>query len=293
MDTTRIKEEIAAKIVCNCCGATGAAPLPEITHLLHIAAPGQALQCVGCGLIFQFPQPTGADLKAFYDEAAYYDRSPLAGGDAEAAPHLKRRLADLERRLGRKGRLLDVGCAKGAFVAYATSQGWQAEGVDVSAWSTEQARKRGLKVQTGTLEDQHYPDASFDVVHSSHMLEHVPDPLATLKEMRRILRPSGVLAIEVPQEIGSFYENFRIRAGIRPPPELPSPHLYFFQRATFSRLIQTAGFQVISASTRNFAITRRSKYLFGMGNVVTRALGAMDTLTRRGPNLVVLARLRQ
>jgi len=293
METTGSHVPVASDVACNCCGNTTVKPLPDLSLLLNIAAPGQLVACTRCGLLYQSPQPTGDALKAFYDDAAYYDRSPLAGGDEEAAPHLMRRLADLERRLGDKGRFLDVGCAKGAFVGYAAAQGWQAEGVDVSVWATEQARERGLAIKTGTLEEQHYPDATFNVVHSSHMLEHVSDPLATLKEMRRILQPTGLLALEVPQELGSVYESFRIRAGIRPTPTLPSPHLFFFQKATLCQMLSTAGFQVIQVSTRNFPIIGRSRYLFGMGNAVTRTLFALDTVTKRGPNLVVLARPSQ
>lgn len=203
--------------------------------------------------------------------------------------HLKQRLAALEQRLGQKGCFLDVGCSTGAFVAYAQQQGWDAAGVDVSHWATEQARARGLRVATGLLKDQHYPAASFDVVHSSHMLEHVKDPLGVLREMRRILKPAGLLSLEVPQEVQRIYDQIKSRLGSREYPAYPNPHLYFFTARTLRQIIEKAGFQVISLRSRNpRGNWTRSKY--PAGTAVKRAIFMLEDGLKRGLNLEVLAR---
>ncbi len=272
---------------CLLCESRDLQPQSHLTSFLFLPSGHEAVRCARCGFVFLTPQPTEQELRQYYDDANYFDRSPLVGGREQIAPHLVQRLSLLEERLHRQGHLLDVGCALGTFVAYAAQQGWEAEGVDVSAWSTEQARKQGLKVATGTLEEQRYPDASFDVVHSSHMLEHVPDPLATLKEMRRILRSDGLLALEVPQEIGCLYETVRTGLHMRPAPESPNPHLSFFTRKTLPLAVERAGFRVIEVQTRNYPLGPGK--LFGLSNGLSLLLHGLDTLTKRGPHLVVLA----
>jgi SAM-dependent methyltransferase len=229
------------------------------------------------------------DIYRAYDDASYYDTSPLVGGNEDVAPHLRIRLSELEARLGHRGRLLDVGCALGTFVAFASEQGWVASGVDVSGWSSARARERGLAVATGTLESQHYPAQHFTVVHASHVLEHVPDPASTLQEMRRILHPDGLLALEVPQETESLFEAFRTLARIRPTPDLPSPHLYFFTAKTLRQLVASAGFRVLSSSSRHPSIEGRSRY--PMGRQVAGLLFMLDNAFVRGPNLTVIASL--
>lgn len=276
-------DRMTVPVPCISCGTTIATPQPSWTETLFVPAPSQCVACQRCGLCFVWPQP---DQTGFYEQD-YYTRPdyPMVGGLEAAAPHLVKRLDVLSRCLGHQGRFLDVGCSTGALVAAAAARGWQAKGVDVSRWATQQARSHGLAVATGTLEPQHYPDATFDVVHSSHLLEHVPNPAAVLREMRRILKPDGLLSLEVPQETRSFQQAFRRWRGDRP--RYPSPHLFFFTTQTLTALLRASGFQTVQVRTRNFSLAGRRP--FTPGYPVTLALFALDTLTKRGPFLEVLA----
>lgn len=281
--------KVKAEIPCNSCGATEVRVLEQLSRVLNVSAPSRVVQCLSCGLAYLSPWPAAEAVVEVYQHEEYFQRSPCVAGNEEVAPHIKPRLVDLERRLGRKGSILDVGCASGTFVAYAQAQGWEAEGVDVSEWATRIARDHGLKVRTGTLEEQQYPDQSFDVVHSSHTLEHVPDPLGTLREVRRILRPGGLLSLEVPQEVQSLYEAVRELLHLRQPPAIPNPHLYFFTHKTLRHLAQKAGFEVIEVKTRNPPIESKSKY--PAGNAVTRTLFWLDNALVQGANLELTAKV--
>src|ERR1039458_5907464 len=97
-----------------------------------------------------------------------------------------------------KGRMLDVGCGDGSVLKLAQELGWNAEGVDFDAQAVNTARRKGLSVRLGGLAKQRYPDESFDLVLMSHVIEHVHDPLATLREVRRVLRVGGTLAVTTP-----------------------------------------------------------------------------------------------
>src|SRR2546423_11870361 len=105
----------------------------------------------------------------------------MAGGDREVAPYLRRRLEELAS-YREKGTILDLGCGEGAFVAYARNRGWNAVGVETSAWAAESGRKRfGVTIFDVPFEQVPIAPGSLDVVHTNHVLEHVTDPVAMMR----------------------------------------------------------------------------------------------------------------
>jgi len=109
-------------------------------------------------------------------------------------------LDEIERRLPRAGSptILDVGCSYGWFLEVAAERGWSATGVEVTDETASVARAAGLDVRTGTLQEGGFADGSFDVVCLWDVLEHIPDVDAFLAEVRRVLRPGGLLAVQSP-----------------------------------------------------------------------------------------------
>ena len=96
------------------------------------------------------------------------------------------------------GRLLDVGCGN-AWSAFAFAQrGFEVSGVDLNARAFEPPPHPNLSLQEGSVLQIPFPDASFDLVASYQMLEHVPDPAAGLREMLRVVRPGGTITIVSP-----------------------------------------------------------------------------------------------
>jgi SAM-dependent methyltransferase len=95
-------------------------------------------------------------------------------------------------------RILDVGASVGATLLAARQRGWDAVGVDVSRDAVAACRQQGLDCHTVDDFDLPFPDESFDVLTAWHVIEHVEDVDATLREWRRVLRPGGVLAMETP-----------------------------------------------------------------------------------------------
>jgi len=112
-----------------------------------------------------------------------------------SAPHL---LPHLRPGL----RLLDVGCGPGTITADLAARVAPGEviGIDASADVLDHARERAADVvnltfQLGDTYALDFPDSSFDVVHAHQVLQHLTDPVAALREMRRVTRPSGVVAL--------------------------------------------------------------------------------------------------
>jgi 2-polyprenyl-3-methyl-5-hydroxy-6-metoxy-1,4-benzoquinol methylase len=140
------------------------------------------------------------------------------------------------------GRLLDVGCGSGDWLLAMSQRGWRVEGLDFDSNAVAVARSRGLKVATGALEAQQYNNSTFDAVTLSHVIEHVPDPVACLRECARVLKPGGRLVLLTPNadSLGHriFGDSWR---GLEPP-----RHLHVFSLHSMQRALQLAGFKAIS-----------------------------------------------
>jgi SAM-dependent methyltransferase len=137
--------------------------------------------------------------------------------------------------------VLDVGCATGELLLAIRREGnASVTGVEPGERAAYIARQRGLDVRQGMLEDADFPDASFDTVVLSHTLEHVRDPVATLREIYRVLEPGGALILWLPNA-----DSIEARVlgrhwiGYDPP-----RHLTTFTVATLTRALETTGFRV-------------------------------------------------
>jgi SAM-dependent methyltransferase len=137
---------------------------------------------------------------------------------------------------------LDVGCGTGALLAALRQDGWAVQGVDPDATLARQAREeRGLAVFVGDLAAAAFPNEHFDLVVLWHVLEHLPAPLATLGEVRRVLRPGGVAVIGVPNAaslqarlLGRYWAAY----------DVPW-HLSHFSPGTLGKLLEQAGFRTV------------------------------------------------
>lgn len=185
--------------------------------------------------------------------------SPLGYQDYLAHEHLHLRnarpiLRMLERVTAGR-RLVDVGCAHGFFLAAARERGWLGCGVDISADAVRYAREKlGLEVMHADLARANFAAGTFDVVAMVGTVEHMPDPLTTLRSAARLLKPDGHLMITTLDIEGVF------RQWEWKPPE----HIFYFSFRSLSRVLEAAGFHVL----------RRRPYWawYGAGDLATRLL---------------------
>ena len=141
-----------------------------------------------------------------------------------------------------EGRILDVGCGTGKDLRLLRERGWDAYGVEFSPVAVDYAkRKYGLNVTLGDLSSARYESKFFDVVFFNHSLEHMYDPLETLREAHRILKPDGLLLIQIPNA-GSFEARLFGQWWIQW--DVPR-HLFHFTKRTMGQLLDKSGFQLV------------------------------------------------
>ncbi|MDP3937199.1 MAG: class I SAM-dependent methyltransferase [Deltaproteobacteria bacterium] len=187
-------------------------------------------RCARCGLIFAHPLPAAKATEAFY-EADYYD--PYLEAERTNAGCYEAWLDAIEKRTAR-GELLDVGCGIGQFLEAARARGWRVEGVEPSPWPAAFAREtRQLPVRTATLESAAFLANRFDVVTLWSTVEHLPDPLAVLREATRVLRPGGSLWLAVPNTRSLAVKLQGLREANLAKPE----HLFHFSADNLTRLL--------------------------------------------------------
>jgi SAM-dependent methyltransferase len=155
------------------------------------------------------------------------------------------RLEALERIVGEKGSLLDVGCGTGEFPAVAARRGWRVQGVELMAEAAARARERGLDVHTGYLEESGLPERSYDVVSALHVLEHIPESIPFIRLLARYVRPGGHVMIEVPN-FGSELRERTLGGWIH---LRPLEHLVHFTPDTLRRALSDSGLEVVSVTT--------------------------------------------
>jgi ubiquinone/menaquinone biosynthesis C-methylase UbiE len=174
------------------------------------------------------------------DEDYGFDRTG-AGGEIQNRAHAQQILKIVsEAADGRRGRLLDIGTGRGDLLLEAARSGWDAQGVEISEDAAKVARERlGLKVTVGTLAAARFPDRYFDAVTMLDVIEHVPDPVADLREVRRVLKGGGIVVLETPN-----FAGLMSRMGGRYWPGYMLPHINLFMPANFSALVQKSGFEL-------------------------------------------------
>lgn len=185
------------------------------------------------------------------------------------------------------GRLLDVGCWTGSFVVEAKRRGWEATGVEPSAWAATRARQRGVDVHECQLLDAPLVAGCFDVVVSNDVLEHLSDPGAVLDRISELLVPGGALYLTVP-DAGSRVARVM---GRRWWAVLPM-HLQYFTRSSMRLLLSRHGFEVRHVATHpkvfsvRYYATRAGSLLPGVGPALERAVNRLAGGDRLiGPDL--------
>lgn len=163
------------------------------------------------------------------------------GQAAGWVPPLRHAVDSMLRHAARTpGRVLDVGCGNGTFVATMQKLGWEAQGVEMDAASAALARGANLRVTTGTIAD--VPDEGFDLITLNHVVEHLHDPRSVLDACFAKLRSGGVVWVATPNIQGFGFRRFgRYWRGLEAP-----RHLVLFHQEALNTLLTRVGFSAVT-----------------------------------------------
>jgi len=233
---------------CNLCGCdsykvlhrASSSDLPKDYKITDhkISLPLSIVKCRNCGLIYVNIHQAEEDLLSEYINMAddrYLDEE--IGRRRSMISIIK-----MLNKISRTGRILDIGCAAGFLLDEAKKECWEVHGVELSKWAVNYAREElGIEnIFEGTLKKANFPANYFDVVVLRDTIEHLADPKATLNEIRRILKPSGILCINTPN-ISSLASKILGAKWWG----LKQAHLFYFTPQTLSKMLELTGFKPV------------------------------------------------
>lgn len=144
------------------------------------------------------------------------------------------------------GRVLDIGTSTGTMLDIFKENGWETWGVEPSETATI-AKDKGHNISNIYFEAAKLPKDYFDLVIMNHTLEHIKDPLQTLKKINLVLKKGGMAYVDVPNAGGIASKIM----GDKWPYRLPLEHEWQFTRKSLSELFVKAGFKVVHFESRS------------------------------------------
>jgi len=230
-------------VKCNLCGADDyTVRYPKGVAQLH-----RIVCCNRCGLMYANPQEL-VDCERFESDAYPKVFDEVNGRQYFQKQHVQ--LPDNERALRvlnelfpKRGKLIEIGSFCGIFLNRIRANGWEVMGLEPDRGAADYSRaKYNLNVTGDLLPNPALPDHAFDAVVMLHVIEHMPDPAGSLREIHRILKPGGVLAVETPR-----FDSLMFKLLGRRERSLSNcdSHVYFFTGPMLRQLLEKSGFEII------------------------------------------------
>ena len=200
------------------------------------------IRCLECGVRRRKP--------GIVDEYEQDYHEPYIEQGNSIHPHQLSHFADLmmarlRQFYDKDARLLDVGCSTARVLRLATTMGFVPTGLDYSKWAADYCRDLGFETRHGSLIGQWHESEVFEIIHCCHTIEHVPDPIAYVMEMHRLLKTGGQLMMAFPNYSSFPRWVLRERWGAW----CLDSHLWQFTASQMCSLLEAQGFSIFSCRT--------------------------------------------
>lgn len=205
------------------------------------------VECLGCGLIRTNPRPTANTIGYYYPD----NYGPYQGvKSSHKINPIKKFIKNLTNKIkyygfefpSHQGKMLEIGSGSGDFLIKMKKLGWEVEGLEYSEKAAQAALNHGIKMHIGPLELIDFDkDNIFDLIYGWMVIEHLYQPLESLKKLNKLTHDNSLLYFAVPN-INSFdYYIFRKYWYAF---HLPN-HLFHFSEKTFRQIAKDAGFDIV------------------------------------------------
>jgi len=211
----------------------------DTVYMLPGGKYGRHVKCRKCQLVYVNPIEKASRINDNYSEMENIDASIIRRSRLLAT----KSQVKLIKRYKSNTTLLDIGCGEGFFLFNASKAGYVTKGVELSRDAARYARKEfGMDVEAKPLEELQLVENHFDVVTLWVVLEHVPYPLPLLKEVHRMLKPGGLLAVSTPN-VGSMLAKILGKRWW----EIRRVHINQFTTKTLMDILSNAEFKNVSS----------------------------------------------
>lgn len=240
-------------------------------------------RCDECSFVFAQTIPTQQDLSDYYrNYGTGHYLSPVT------ITRYHEWLDEFEKYRN-TGKILDVGCGVGFFLAEAKKRGWQVYGTEFSDSLVQICRDKGIEMYQGALTSQSFSEYEFDVVLSIEVLEHINNPTEEIGYIKRLLRKGGLFFCTTPNFNGLSQFWLKDKYNIIDWPE----HLGYFTPRTLRKLMNSNGFKTLKVTTTGFSITRFKRSLNISKQQVVSSVSDDEKLRTKVEKIFMLKLIKQ
>lgn len=217
-------------------------------HLIDAQDSFDVFICLECRCIFLGALEINDEYYKKYYELGYYENarisllSQLLELFSRFLVWRKERLILAHLKKKKDIALLDVGCGEGSFLLKLNGKKFLKSGVEINQEGVDFCRKKGLRIYHQKIREVNFEGKQFEVITMWHVLEHLTDPVETLKKIRTILSDTGLFIFEVPNA-----DSLGFKYGQADWFHLDSPrHLILYNKKSAQRLCELSGFRVVA-----------------------------------------------
>ena len=215
----------------------------KINNYLLRADGNYILRCSKCGLTFLERFPDSENINKIYNNN-YYESSKILGYKIYNEEYNRKIMLEklnwIENTILLKEKnILDIGCADGKFLVYASQFGWNGKGIEISDYGYNKAKNEGIDVYKKELRKLNIKSEQFECITLWDVVEHYIDPMLELKEIYRVLKKNGKLYISTPNNLKGIREGENW-IGYNSSYE----HLLYFEPDTLINILKKIGFKI-------------------------------------------------
>ena len=203
------------------------------------------------------PTPSAEEITKFYADEFYTDEYKNFN-DASLEVQIKDKaffegrwsdiydnFLEINKDLKKGDSILDIGCGWAQALLFFKEKGFDCYGFDPAIEAVEYGCKKGLNIKHAGLDGMDvFENKKFEMVTMFNVLEHLANPSQTINQIKEILQPNGVLAIDVPNEFNDFQTAGRDVHGLDDWWVAPPNHLNYFSKDSLVNFLESHGFSV-------------------------------------------------